>query len=117
MKITLVTVGKIKEKYLEAAIAEYSKRLGRYCRLEIVQVADEKTPDKASELQEVQIRDKEGERILAHIKEDAYVIALAIDGSSVPRRRWRHGWRTWACEVRAICSLSSEVRWGCRRRC
>lgn len=80
MKITLVTVGKIKEKYLETAIAEYSKRLGRYCRLEIVQVADEKTPDKASELQEVQIRDKEGERILAHIKEDAYVIALAIDG-------------------------------------
>ena len=80
MKITLVTVGKIKEKYLEAAIAEYSKRLGRYCRLEIVQVADEKTPDKASELQEAQIRDKEGERILAHIKEDAYVIALAIDG-------------------------------------
>ena len=53
MKITLVTVGKIKEKYLEAAIAEYSKRLGRYCRLEIVQVADEKTPDKASELQDV----------------------------------------------------------------
>ena len=52
MKITLVTVGKIKEKYLEAAIAEYSKRLGRYCRLEIVQVADEKTPDKASELQD-----------------------------------------------------------------
>lgn len=47
MKITLVTVGKIKEKYLEAAIAEYSKRLGRYCRLEIVQVADEKTRDKA----------------------------------------------------------------------
>jgi len=75
VKITLVTVGKIKEKYLEAAIAEYSKRLGRYCRLEIVQVADE-----ASELQEAQIRDKEGERILAHIKEDAYVIALAIDG-------------------------------------
>ena len=79
MKITLVTEGKIKEKYLEAAIAEYSKRLGRYCRREIVQVADEKTPDKASELQEAQIRDKEGERILAHIKEDAYVIALAID--------------------------------------
>ena len=67
MKITLVTVGKIKEKYLEAAIAEYSKRLGRYCRLEIVQVADEKTPDKASELQEAQIRDKEGESHLQFI--------------------------------------------------
>ena len=80
MKITLVTVGKIKEKYLEAAIAEYRKRLGRYCRLEIVQVADEKTPDKASELQEAQIRDKEGERILAQILVDAYVFARAIDG-------------------------------------
>lgn len=80
MKITLITVGKIKEKYLEEAIAEYSKRLGRYCKLEIVQVADEKTPDNASKLQEIQIRDKEGERILSYIKEDAYVIALAIDG-------------------------------------
>lgn len=80
MKITLITVGKIKEKYLDDAIAEYSKRLGRYCRLEIVQVPDEKTPDKASEIQENQIRDKEGERILSYVKEDAHVIALAIDG-------------------------------------
>ena len=83
MKITLVTVGKIKEKYLEAAIAEYSKRLGRYCRLEIVQVADEKTPDKASELQEAQIRDKEGERILAHIEEmAAWMEDLGVRGES-----------------------------------
>ena len=71
MKITILTVGKIKEKYLRDAIAEYSKRLSRYAKLEIIEVADEKTPDKASELQEAQIRDKEGERILAHIKEDA----------------------------------------------
>ena len=49
MKITLVTVGKIKERFFEDAIAEYSKRLGRYCKLEIIQVADEKTPDGASE--------------------------------------------------------------------
>ena len=81
MKITLVTVGKIKEKYLEAAIAEYSKRLGRYCRLEIVQVADEKTPDGASEAQERQIKEKEGSRILAQIKDGAYVIALAVQGT------------------------------------
>ena len=80
MKISLVTVGKIKESYLEAAIAEYSKRLGRYCRLEIVQVADEKTPDGAGEALERQIREKEGERILSHIRDGAYVIALAIDG-------------------------------------
>ncbi len=80
MKITLVTVGKIKEKYFEDAIAEYSKRLSRYCRLEILQVADEKTPDGASAALEEQIREKEGERILSRIRSDAYVIALAIQG-------------------------------------
>lgn len=83
MRITLITVGKIKEKYLEAAIAEYSKRLSRYCKLEIVQVADEKTPDHASEGLENQIKEKEGERILAQIKDGAYVIALAIDGKQL----------------------------------
>lgn len=80
MKLTLVTVGKIKEKFFTDAIAEYSKRLSRYCKLEIIQVADEKTPDKASEAEERQIKEKEGERILAQIKDDAYVIALAIEG-------------------------------------
>lgn len=80
MKITLITVGKIKEKFYTDAIAEYSKRLSRYCKLEIIQVADEKTPDKASETEERLIKEKEGERILAQIKDGAYVIALAIDG-------------------------------------
>lgn len=83
MKITVITVGKIKEKYLEDAIAEYSKRLSRYCKLEIIQVADEKTPDRASEVVETQIRDKEGERILSHIKDTAYVVALAIEGKMI----------------------------------
>ena len=80
MKITLITVGKIKEKYLKDAIAEYSKRLSRYCKLEILEVADEKTPDNASATVEDAIRDKEGERILNYIKEDAYVITLEIAG-------------------------------------
>lgn len=80
MRITLVTVGKIKEKFFADAIDEYSKRLSRYCRLEIVQVADEKTPDNASETVENQIKDKEGERILAQIKDGTYVVALAIEG-------------------------------------
>ena len=83
MKITLITVGKIKEKFYEQAIAEYSKRLSRYCKLEIVQVADEKTPDSASPLEEQQIKDKEGERILSHIKEGCYCIALAIEGEQL----------------------------------
>ena len=80
MKITVITVGKIKEKYLKDAIAEYSKRLSRYCKLEILEVADEKTPDGASEIVEEDIREKEGERILKLIKEDAYVITLEISG-------------------------------------
>ena len=80
MKITLVTVGKIKERFFEDAIAEYSKRLGRYCKLEIIQVADEKTPDGASEALERQIKEREGRRILSNIKDGAYVIALAIEG-------------------------------------
>lgn len=80
MKITIITVGKIKEKYLKDAIAEYSKRLSRYCKLEILEVADEKTPDGASEIVEENIREKEGERILKLIKEDAYVITLEISG-------------------------------------
>ena len=80
MKITLITVGKIKEKYLKDAIAEYSKRLSRYCKLEIIEVADEKTPDQASETVEENIRNKEGERILKHIRDDMYVITLEIGG-------------------------------------
>ena len=80
MNITLVTVGKIKEKYFRDAILEYQKRLSRYCKLDIIEVADEKTPDKASELLEEQIKQKEAERILKYIRDDAYCIALAIEG-------------------------------------
>lgn len=80
MKITVVAVGKIKERFFEDAIREYEKRLGRYCRLEIVQVADERTPDGAGDALERQIKEREGERILAQIRDGAYVIALAIEG-------------------------------------
>lgn len=80
MKITIITVGKIKEKYWKEAISEYEKRLGKYCRLEILEVADEKTPDHASEIAENQIRDKEGGRISRYLRDDAYVIVLAIQG-------------------------------------
>ena len=80
MKITIITVGKIKEKYLRDAIAEYSKRLSKYCKFEILEVADEKTPDQASAIVEDQIRNKEGERILKLLKDDAYVITLEIGG-------------------------------------
>lgn len=80
MKITLIAVGKIKEKYIKDAIAEYSKRLSRYCRLEILETADEKTPEDAGRAEEKSIREKEGKRILKLIREDAYVITLEIEG-------------------------------------
>lgn len=83
MKITVITVGKIKEKYLKDAIAEYSKRLSKYCKLEIVEVADEKTPDNASEVVEDSIRSKEAERILKYVKDDAYVVTLEIGGKQL----------------------------------
>ena len=83
MKITLITVGKIKEKYLKDAIAEYTKRLSKYCKLEIIEVADEKTPDNASETVEEQIRSKEADRILKNIKDDVYVITLEINGKQL----------------------------------
>ncbi len=80
MRITLLTVGKIKERYLTDAIREYEKRLGRYCRLSIVETPDEKTPEGAGEALERKIKEKEGERLLARIREGDFVIALAIEG-------------------------------------
>ena len=83
MKITVISVGKIKEKYFTDAIAEYAKRLSRYCKLEIIEVPDEKTPDGASEALENQINEKEGERILAKVPDSAHVVALAIEGKQL----------------------------------
>ncbi|RDU23082.1 23S rRNA (pseudouridine(1915)-N(3))-methyltransferase RlmH [Anaerosacchariphilus polymeriproducens] len=80
MKITIISVGKIKENYYMKAIEEYSKRLSRYCNLEIIEVIDEKTPDKASQGEVKQIKEKEAIRIMKHIKPDNYIIALAIEG-------------------------------------
>ncbi|MEE0596654.1 MAG: 23S rRNA (pseudouridine(1915)-N(3))-methyltransferase RlmH [Agathobacter sp.] len=80
MKITIVCVGKIKEKFYRDALAEYTKRLSRYCSLTITEVADEKTKEQASETECAIIKDREGERILKSIRDDGYVIALAIDG-------------------------------------
>ena len=83
MEIRILSVGKIKEKYLNDGIKEYAKRLGRYCKLSFYQVADEKTPDKASQALNNQIKDLEGERLMKHIREQDYVIALAIEGEMV----------------------------------
>ena len=80
MEIRILSVGKIKEKYLNDGIAEYAKRMSRYCKLTFCQVPDEKTPDKASDALNLQIKEIEGERLMKQIREQDYVIALAIDG-------------------------------------
>ena len=83
MKITIVCVGKIKEKFYRDALAEYTKRLSRYCSLSITEVADEKTKEQASDVECAIIKDREGERILKSIREDGYVITLAIEGKNL----------------------------------
>ena len=91
MKITIICVGKIKEKFYRDAISEYEKRLGRYCKLEIVEVADEKTPNGASAMLEEQIKEKEAKRVLEKIRDDAFVCILEIAGkrfSSEGFARW-----------------------------
>lgn len=80
MNIQLVCVGKLKEKYLVQGIAEYSKRLAPYVKFQVSEVPDEQAPEKMSEAELEQVKDREGERILGHIKQDAHVVALAIDG-------------------------------------
>jgi len=82
MKIKIVTVGKLKEKYLVQGINEYAKRLGAYAKLEFVEVPDEKAPETLSEAQMLQIKEKEGQRILAKIKDTEYVFVLAIEGTN-----------------------------------
>jgi 23S rRNA (pseudouridine1915-N3)-methyltransferase len=80
VNISIITVGKLKEKYLKLGIEEYVKRLSAYAKIDVVEVADEKAPEELSELEMKQVKQKEGERILAKINPDTYVIALAIQG-------------------------------------
>lgn len=82
MNIKIIGVGKLKEKYLVQAMQEYLKRLQAYAKVEVIELADEKAPENLSETQMMQIKDKEGERILAKIKDQEYVISLAIEGKN-----------------------------------
>lgn len=83
MKIKIVTVGKLKEKYLKDGIAEYTKRISRFAKLEMIELTDEKTPDKASELKNQKILETEGERILSKVGERDFVVVLAIEGKTL----------------------------------
>lgn len=86
MKITILCVGKIKESFYRDAIGEYTKRLSKYCKIDIIEVADEKTPDKASAALEEQIKEKEADRLLARLDESAYVYTLEIQGKRYSSR-------------------------------
>ncbi|WP_339230878.1 23S rRNA (pseudouridine(1915)-N(3))-methyltransferase RlmH [Oceanobacillus sp. FSL K6-2867] len=80
MKISIVSVGKLKEKYLKQGIQEYLKRLSAYAKVDIIEVADEKAPESMSEAEMLEVKRKEGERILSQIASDTYVITLEING-------------------------------------
>jgi|SRR5690625_557127 len=80
MKITIITVGKLKEKYLKQGVEEYLKRLSTYAKVNIVEVADEKAPETMSEAEMLEVKRKEGERILRNISQETFVITLEING-------------------------------------
>lgn len=82
MKINIITVGKIKEKFMKEAIKEFQKRLSRYCKLNIIELDDEKAPEKLSQKDMDIIKDKEGQRILSKIDESSYIITLEIKGKN-----------------------------------
>ena len=106
MKITILCVGKIKEKFYKDAIEEYSKRLSKYCKLEIIEVSDEKTPDKASELSETQIKEKESLRMIQKLKDDAYIFTLEIEGKKFSSESFSKELDTLAIKGKShICSI------------
>jgi len=80
VNISIITIGKLKEKYFKQGIDEYLKRLGAYAKVEVVELPDEKAPEQLSDAEMLQVKQKEGERILAKISDDTHVIALAIEG-------------------------------------
>lgn len=88
MNITIIAVGKLKEKYLKDAVKEYSEGLSKYCRLEIIELEDEKTPDNASEKEELKIKDREGQSILKYVKDNMFVFALAIEGKMLTTKEF-----------------------------
>jgi 23S rRNA (pseudouridine1915-N3)-methyltransferase len=80
VNINIIVVGKLKEKYLKQGIAEYAKRLSKFCKFQIIEVPDEKAPESLSDAQMNEVKTKEGERILAKVKDRDYVFTLEIKG-------------------------------------
>jgi len=90
MRIKVISVGRIKEKFYVNAIKEYTKRLSAYCKLEEIEVADEKCPEQLSDKEMLQVKEKEGQRILSKIKDQDYVMALAIEGKMISSEDLAH---------------------------
>ena len=95
MKITIACVGKLKEKYLTAALDEYVKRLQPFCKLEILSINEEKMPQEPSEAERNQVLEKESQRLLEIIPEHSYVVLLDLQESRSPVRNWRKRWTGW----------------------
>lgn len=118
MKIKIVTVGKLKEKYLKDGIAEYSKRISRFATIEIIELADEKTPDRASDSENAKILDVEGNRILSKIGDREFVVALAIEGKTLSSEELSkqleqasiNGFSTLTFVIGGSLGLSKEVK-------
>lgn len=83
MNISIITVGKLKEKYLKEGINEYLKRLSKYAKVDVIEIADEKAPENLSAKEEEMVKDKEGQGILKYIKDNMYVVALDIKGKQL----------------------------------
>ncbi len=107
MKITVICVGKIKEDFYRKAVSEYEKRLGRYCRLEIIEVQDESAPESAGSALKEQIKEKEAARIFRHIRKDALLITLEIQGSSPDSLTFARELQQW--EVQGNSSLQFVI--------
>ena len=118
MKIKIVTVGKLKEKYLKDGIAEYAKRISRFATIEIIELADEKTPDRASDSENAKILDVEGNRILSKIGDREFVVVLAIEGKTLSSEELSkqleqasiNGFSTLTFVIGGSLGLSKEVK-------
>ncbi len=95
MKITLITVGKLKEKYWVQAVDEYKKRISKYAKIELIEVADEKEPNNAGERDIEQIKDKEADRILSKIKDNQHVVTLEIHGKTYTSEKLASEYQRW----------------------
>lgn len=95
MKLTLITVGKLKEKYWQQAVEEYKKRISKYAKIELVEVPDEKEPNNASPNDIEQIKDKEAEKILGKIKPGQHVVTLEIEGKQYTSEKLAKEYQRW----------------------